>query len=39
MIFEIDFNKSGYYNDKFLIEKLGAYEVSSGSTKYPPFSF
>lgn len=37
MIFEIDFNKSGYYNDNFLIKKLGAYEVSSSSTKYPPF--
>ena len=37
MEFQIDFNKSGYYNDEFLIEKLGAYRVPSGSTKYPPF--
>ena len=37
MVFEIDFNKIGYYNDEFLVKKLGAYKVSSGSTKYPPF--
>jgi len=37
MVFEVDFNKSGYYNDEFLIDKLGAYRVPSGSTKYPPF--
>lgn len=37
MIFEIDFNKTGHYNDKFLKERLGAYEVDTGSNKYPPF--
>lgn len=37
MIFEIDFNKIGYYNDKFLIEKLGAYKVPTNSKKYPTF--
>ena len=37
MRFEIDFDKIGYYNDEFLIEKLGAYKVSTNSKKYPPF--
>jgi hypothetical protein len=37
MKFEIDFNDSGYSNDKLLIEKLGAYYVPTGSDKYPPF--
>ena len=37
MIFQIDFNKIGYYNDEFLIEKLGAYKVPTNSKKYPPF--
>jgi hypothetical protein len=37
MVFEICFNKLGYYNDEFLIDKLGAYRVPSGSAKYPPF--
>ena len=37
MEFQIDFNKSGYYNDEFLIEKLGAYKVPTNSNKYPPF--
>ena len=37
MEFQIDFNKSGYYNDEFLIEKLGAYKVPTNSKKYPPF--
>ena len=37
MKFEIDFDKTGYYNDEFLIEKLGAYKVPTNSKKYPPF--
>ena len=37
MEFQIDFNKTGYYNDEFLIEKLGAYKVPTNSKKYPPF--
>ncbi len=37
MVFEIDFNSSDYYNDNFLIEKLGAYLVPTNSNKYPPF--
>ena len=37
MLFEVDFDKIGYYNDEFLIEKLGAYKVSTNSKKYPPF--
>ena len=36
-VFQIDFNAPNYYNDKFLIEKLGAYLVPTGSDKYPPF--
>ena len=35
MIFRIDFNREN--NDKILIEKLGAYYVDKGRTKYPPF--
>lgn len=37
MKFQIDFNKTEYYDDKFLIEKLGAYKVPTNSKKYPPF--
>ena len=37
MLFEIDFDKIGYYNDEFLIEKLRAYKVPTNSKKYPPF--
>ena len=37
MEFQIDFNKTGYYNDEFLIEKLGAFKVPTNSNKYPPF--
>ena len=37
MLFEVDFDKIGYYNDEFLIEKLGAYKVPTNSKKYPPF--
>ena len=37
MLFEIDFNEIGYYNDEFLIEKLRAYKVPTNSKKYPPF--
>lgn len=36
-VFQIDFNAPNYYNDKFLIEKLGAYLVPTNSDKYPPF--
>lgn len=37
MKFQIDFNDTNYNNDKFLIDKLGAYYIPSGSDKYPPF--
>lgn len=37
MEFEIDFDSSDYNNDKFLIEKLGAYLVPTNSKKYAPF--
>ena len=37
MLFEIDFDKIGYYNDEFLIEKLRAYKVPTNSKKYPSF--
>ena len=37
MEFQIDFNKTGYYNDEFLIEKLRACKVPTNSNKYPPF--
>jgi hypothetical protein len=37
MKFEILFNDSNYNNDEFLIEKLGAFYVPTGSDKYPPF--
>lgn len=36
-VFQIDFNQPNYYNDKFLIEALGAELVPTGSDKYPPF--
>lgn len=37
MKFQIDFNQSDYYNDRFLIEILGAKLVPTGSDKYAPF--
>ena len=37
MKFQICFNDSNYYNDKLLIDKLGAYYIPTGSDKYPPF--
>lgn len=37
MKFQIDFNQSDYYNDTFLIEKLGSELVPTGSDKYAPF--
>ena len=37
MKFQIDFNDTNYNNDKFLIDKLGAYYIPTGSDKYPPF--
>jgi hypothetical protein len=37
MKFEIDFNKSDFHDDYFLIDLLGAYWVKTGSGKYPPF--
>jgi hypothetical protein len=37
MIFQIDFNSIHYSNDEFLINKLGAKLVPTGSDKYPPF--
>lgn len=37
MKFEIKFNDTGYSNDKFLVERLGAVRVHSGSDEYPPF--
>jgi len=36
-LFEIGFNDLKYDNDKFLIDKLGAKYVPTGSNKYPPF--
>jgi hypothetical protein len=35
MKFQICFNN--YYNDKLLVDKLGAYYIPTGSDKYPPF--
>jgi hypothetical protein len=37
MKFQIDFNATDYYNDKFLINRLGAKVVPTGSDKYLPF--
>lgn len=37
MIFQIDFNSVHYSNDEFLINKLGAKLVPTGSKKYPLF--
>ena len=37
MKFQICFNYSNYYNDKLLVDKLGAYYIPTGSDKYPPF--
>lgn len=38
MEFEINFNRNtSLKDDEFLREKLGAYIVDTGSTKYPPF--
>jgi hypothetical protein len=37
MKFQISFNDTNYSNDKLLIDKLGAYYISTGSDKYPPF--
>lgn len=37
MKFQIDFQKSEFYADNFLIYVLGAYWIKTGSDKYPPF--
>jgi len=37
MKFQIEFNDTNYNNDKFLIDKLGAYYIPTASDKYPPF--
>lgn len=37
MQFEIDFEKSDFYDDDFLINELGGKLEPTGSTKYPPF--
>jgi len=37
MKFQICFNEPTYYNDKLLVDKLGAYYIPTGSDKYPPF--
>lgn len=39
MIFQINFNSVNYSNDEFLINRLGAKLVPTGSDKYPPFEF
>jgi hypothetical protein len=37
MVFTIDFNDINFNDDDFLVKELGAYWVSTGATKYPPY--
>jgi hypothetical protein len=37
MVFEIGFNNLSFNDDNFLVKELGAYWVSTGSDKYPPY--
>jgi hypothetical protein len=37
LIFSIYFNDIKFNDDDFLFKELGAYWVSTGATKYPPY--